>query len=36
MILKEEDMIIKIRRLRNKYRKKFIQGVKRTTNDSSE
>jgi hypothetical protein len=32
MILKEEDMIIKIKRLRlrNKYRKIYIQGVERT------
>jgi predicted DNA-binding protein (UPF0278 family) len=36
MILKEEDMIIRVRRLRNKYRKILIQGAKRTTNDISE
>jgi hypothetical protein len=35
MILKE-DTIIRMRRLRNKYRKNLIQGAKRTTSDISE
>jgi hypothetical protein len=36
MILKEEDTINRIRRLKNKYREIIIQGVNMTTNDISE
>jgi hypothetical protein len=35
-ILKEDDKIFKMRRLRNKYKKKFIQGTKLIINDISE